>query len=137
MTSPDAERTAFTPTRRALDWQGVTDGARLQYTPANNKPVIVRIVGRTTEHLFAHPTGKRRAGDDLAIPRTDVDAGRVAKPPARVRAIGYAEVTGGVLAFCRCCDWEARHAQPIKAAAEYTFQVRHPSCPGPGQGAAR
>ncbi|WTX00933.1 hypothetical protein OG216_46760 (plasmid) [Streptomycetaceae bacterium NBC_01309] len=134
MTSPDADRPAFRRTRRALDWKTITDGARLEYTPANGEPVIVSITGRTTEHLLAHPTGKRRADDQLAIPRADVAAGRVAKPRARKRAIGYAEVLGGVLAWCRCCDWEAHEPQGIKAAAEYTFQVGHPRCPG-GPGA--
>lgn len=137
MTTADSGRTQFRRTRRALDWDAVTDGARLQYVPTNGESVIARITGRTREQLFARPTGTRRADDELVIPRADVDAGRVAKPPARTRAIGYAEVTGGILAWCRCCDWEADQPQGIKAAAEYTFQVGHPRCPGPGQGAAR
>lgn len=132
MTAADSGRT-----RRALDWAGIADNARLEYTPANGAPVIVRITGRTLEELFARPTGTRRADDQLVIPRADVDAGRVAKPPARTRAIGYAEVTGGVLAWCRCCDWEADRPQSTKAAAEYGFMTGHSTCPGPGTGAAR
>ncbi|MEU8139026.1 hypothetical protein [Streptodolium elevatio] len=130
MTAPDPDRTAFRRTRRALDWKSVTDGARLEYTPIGDKPVIVRITGRTNEHLFAHPTGRRRADDELVIPRADVDAGRVAKPPARKRALGYAEVPGGVLAFCRCCDWEADRPQGTKTASEYLFMTSHARCPG-------
>jgi hypothetical protein len=137
MTTADSGRTPFRRTRRALDWKSIDDGARLQYTPADGGPVIVRITGRTTEHLLAHPTGKRRADDALVIPHADVDAGRVAKAPARVRAIGYAEVTGGVLAFCRCCDWEADHLQSTKAAAEYGFMTGHNTCPGTGTEADR
>jgi hypothetical protein len=130
MTTADSGRTKFRRTRRALDWKSVDDGARLQYTPETGAPVIVRITGRTHEQLLARPTGTRRADDQLVIPRADVDAGRVAKPPARTRALGYAEVTGGVLAWCRCCDWEADRPQGSKAAAEYGFQVDHARCSG-------
>ncbi|MGW0664564.1 hypothetical protein [Streptodolium elevatio] len=137
MTSPDADRTAFRRTRRALDWKTVEDGARLEYTPVSGPPVIVRITGRTAEELLAHPTGRRRAGDELVIPRADVDAGRVAKPRAVKRVIGYAEVVGGILAWCRCCDWEADHTQSTKAAAEYVFMTRHALCPGAGTEATR
>jgi hypothetical protein len=137
MTAPNPDRTAFRRTRRALSWDAVADGARVQYTPETGTPVIVRITGRSRAELFARPTGTRRADDALAIPHAHVDAGRVAKPPARARAIGYAEVPGGVLAFCRCCDAEVGRPQPTKAAAEYLFMTEHKYCAGPGTGAAR